>query len=234
MIYVLHYAPDNASAIIRIALLELDLSFDTRLFDRRIKALGAGAFFELNPSEHIPVLETGRDVLFETGSILLWLADRHMALAPKLDEAEKDPFLNWLFWFSNMLQPALSMPFQSETYLGQLTEETVQDLREAQKISLAILFMQIDQETSSRYGRRLNSILNIFQIYMKVCLRWVYLYLSKDETDWFDLNTRPNPLRLYQKMESRKRGTGAACAEEQEHAIFSNPSRPNPPQGSAP
>ena len=46
----------------------------------------------------IPALETGQDALFEKGAMLLGLADRHKALAPKVDEAERGPFLTWLFW----------------------------------------------------------------------------------------------------------------------------------------
>ena len=39
------------------------------------------------------MLKTGQDALFEKGAILLGLADRHKALAPKVDEAERGPFL---------------------------------------------------------------------------------------------------------------------------------------------
>ena len=44
MTYVLHYAPDNASLIIRLTLLELKVPFETRLVDRRIKKQSSKAF----------------------------------------------------------------------------------------------------------------------------------------------------------------------------------------------
>ena len=48
MNFVLHNAPDNASLIIRLALLELEVPFETRLIDRRIKEQSSEAFLKLN------------------------------------------------------------------------------------------------------------------------------------------------------------------------------------------
>ena len=80
--YRLHYAPDNASLIIRLALEELGQPFETILIDRRGGALDTAAYRSLNPHGLIPVLETPDGPIFETGAILLWLADRHGALGP--------------------------------------------------------------------------------------------------------------------------------------------------------
>ena len=44
MTYILHYAPDNASLIIRLALLQLGFPFETHLVDRRIKEQSSEAF----------------------------------------------------------------------------------------------------------------------------------------------------------------------------------------------
>ena len=64
MIYVLHYALDNPSLIIRLALLEIKVPFETRLVDRRIKEQSSKAFLKFNPYGSIPVLETGHITLF--------------------------------------------------------------------------------------------------------------------------------------------------------------------------
>ena len=47
MTYVLHSAPDNASLMIRPALLDLEVNFKTHLVDSRINAQNSKAFFEI-------------------------------------------------------------------------------------------------------------------------------------------------------------------------------------------
>ena len=78
----LHYAPDNASLCIRLALEELGLPYETVLVNRATHAQRSPAYLALNPNGLIPVLETPDGPLFETGAILLWLADTHGGLRP--------------------------------------------------------------------------------------------------------------------------------------------------------
>ena len=58
MTYLLHFAPDNASLCIRLALEELRLPYQTALVDRDINAQRSPAYLALNPNGLIPVLET--------------------------------------------------------------------------------------------------------------------------------------------------------------------------------
>ena len=55
---VLHYAPDNASLIVRLALEQLRLPYETRLIDRAAAEQTSAAYRQLNPAGLIPVLET--------------------------------------------------------------------------------------------------------------------------------------------------------------------------------
>jgi glutathione S-transferase len=80
--YVLHYAPDNASLVVRLALEELGVPYRTALVDRAAQAQEGAAYRALSPTGLIPALETPEGAIFETGAILLWLADRHGGLAP--------------------------------------------------------------------------------------------------------------------------------------------------------
>ena len=82
MNYVLHYAPDNASLIIRAALEVRGLPYATQLVDRGTQEQSTPAYRALNPNGLIPVLETPQGPVFETGAILLWLADTHGGLGP--------------------------------------------------------------------------------------------------------------------------------------------------------
>ncbi len=233
MTYVLHYAPDNASLIIRLALLELKFTFETRLVDRRIKEQCREASLKLNPNGRIPLLETRHDTLFETVAILLWLANQHGALAPEIDQVGRGPFFTWLFWLSNTLHPTLRNLFYPKTYHDRSTEENSQDLHKAQERSLAHFLTLIDQEISREYSQPFNPCSNIFQLSLVVCLLWISLYLLGDAKEGFDLSAWPNHFKCCRVMELRESDLSASRAEGLGQTIFSNPSLPNPPRGSA-
>ena len=103
----LHYAPDNASLCIRLALEELDVPYRTCLVDRSVKAQKAANYLAMNPNGLIPVLETPHGPMFETGAILLWLADTYEGLIPGPDDPTRAHALQWLFWLSNTLHLSL-------------------------------------------------------------------------------------------------------------------------------
>jgi glutathione S-transferase len=99
---VLHYAPDNASLIVRLALEVAGASFRTVRVERPA-ALDSAAYRALNPAGRIPALETPDGAMFETAAILLWLAERHpdAGLAPLPGQPGRAAFLSWLFFLSN-------------------------------------------------------------------------------------------------------------------------------------
>ena len=117
MSYVLHYAPDNASLIIRMIMDHRGIPFTTCLVDRKARAQTSPAYLRLNPNGLIPVLETPDGPIFETGAIALWLAERHGGLGLAVDDAQRGDFLKWLFYASNTLHPLLRMSFYPEKYI---------------------------------------------------------------------------------------------------------------------
>ncbi|MEO0904761.1 MAG: glutathione S-transferase, partial [Pseudomonadota bacterium] len=107
----LHYAPDNASLCVRLALEELGLPYETVLVDRSQMAQKADAFLALNPNGLIPVLETADGPIFETAAILLWLAEREGRLMPAVGTPAHMHAIQWIIWLSNTLHPDLRMMF---------------------------------------------------------------------------------------------------------------------------
>ena len=114
--YLLHYAPDNASLCVRLALESLDLPYRTALVDRAKQAQKSPEYLRLNPNGLIPVLETPFGPIFETGAILLWLADTHSALMPEPANMDRGQALQWLIWLSNTLHTDARMIFYPEKY----------------------------------------------------------------------------------------------------------------------
>ena len=105
--YKLHFAPDNASLIIRIALEMIGAPYEAVLVDRSVAAQLSPEYRALNPLGMIPALETKEGVIFETGAILLWLAERHETTFPLTKATDRADALKWLFFISNSLHAGL-------------------------------------------------------------------------------------------------------------------------------
>jgi len=76
-------------------------------YDAHLISIGEGdqfssGFVEINPNSKIPALRdnvTGKPVeVFESASILLYLAEQFDALLPKKDVEQRVKVMNWLFW----------------------------------------------------------------------------------------------------------------------------------------
>jgi glutathione S-transferase len=63
---------------------------------------------EITPSGKVPAVVDGEVVVTEAPAICLYLADRYGlgSLAPKLDEADRGPYLKWMVWSTAVLEPA--------------------------------------------------------------------------------------------------------------------------------
>ncbi|MDT9600042.1 glutathione S-transferase family protein [Sphingosinicella rhizophila] len=89
---------------VRWALEELGLPYDVRLLS--FAAMKAPAHLALHPFGQIPTYEEGGLVLFESGSIILHLAERHAGLLP--DDADKRArAITWMFAALNTVEPPI-------------------------------------------------------------------------------------------------------------------------------
>jgi glutathione S-transferase len=118
MMYVLHHVPDWASLAVHLALAELDVPFRLAAADPDPAARAAPAFRRLSPTGRIPALETPDGPMFETAAILLWLADRHRALAPTPEAPDRAAFLSWHLLAATTLHPAVLALLHAEDPAG--------------------------------------------------------------------------------------------------------------------
>ena len=96
---------------ISILLEELGLAYSVHPVDISKDEQFDPAFLRISPNNKIPAIVEedgvdGRRTLFETGAILLSLADRHGALVAKSGPA-RDRAIEWLFWTCSGLAPML-------------------------------------------------------------------------------------------------------------------------------
>lgn len=182
MSYLLYYSPDSANLVIRMILEELGAHYDDSEVPRR-RSERDPTFLRLNPRGLLPVLidKANDTVLFETGAIALYLADRHGALAPSPQAAghqeaqARATCLKWLFMLSNTLHADLRLCFYSERYVSQAFEIAPLRAVAAKRIHghLALL-----EEMLGEHGgdHLLPWGLSVCDFYLGCCLRWSQLY----------------------------------------------------------
>lgn len=230
MNYRLHYAPDNAPLIIRLALEEIGVPYETVLVDRRSRAQDTTAYRALNPAGLIPVLETPSGPIFETAAIGLWLVDQHAKLGPASGTPDRADFLKWLFHLSNTVHADLRLFFYAPYYVGEDTAAQI-TLRTQVKSRLAEhLSCLNDAIPMGCYGGPDPSFLDIYTCCM---LRWMALYPADQDRCWYQLSKYPNLSRLCARLENRESTQHAILAEGLGMTPFTRPQYTNPPEGSA-
>ena len=222
--YTLHYAPDNASLIIRLVLDGAGIPYRTALVDRRTRQQDSAAYRALNPAGLIPTLITPQGSISETGAILLWLGDTH-TLCPKPDTAERPAFLKWLFFLSNTAHADLRQLFYPHQYCPADAHPAHAEIMAAR---MQQHFTLLDEAAAGHPS--LFAPAKPLGAYTLALVRWSVLYTRGE---WFDLALYPYLEQLAHAQERRVETPVIARAEGLGPTPFSRPSLPNPPEGSA-
>ncbi|MEL6993243.1 MAG: glutathione S-transferase family protein [Pseudomonadota bacterium] len=230
--YKLHYAPDNASLVIRLALEELGQSYETVLVDRGKKAEKTPEYTKLNPMGLVPVLETKQGPIFETAAILLWLSDRHSGIAPDKNAPERGDFLKWLFFVSNTLHIALRQMFYPASYVG-VNEEAQSALRQHSTKEIVRFFDMLEQNAGTQSSVIGGTDPNALDIYIAACMRWIALYPRDLDRSWFSIERWPHLQGMARRLEDRASVAVLCQAEGMAANPFTAPDYPNPLEGSA-
>ncbi len=228
--YRLHYAPDNASLVIRLVLEEMGQPYDTVLVDRRQNEQDSAAYRALNPNGLIPVLETPNGPIFETAAILLWLADTHGQLAPAPDSPDRAAFLKWLFFASNTLHADLRILFYAEKYIDAAQAEP---LRQGIRPRLRTHLKHLDTEAAKAPDWLSADKPSVLTYYLACMMRWMALYPASADRSWYQLADTPYLQAILMQLESRPATRAAVAAEGLGVTPFTSPIHANPPEGSA-
>jgi glutathione S-transferase len=194
--YLLHYAPDNASLIVRLVLEEAGLPYQTALVDRDAGALNGPDYRAINPAGLIPALETPQGTLFETGAILFWLCDRH-GFGPGEAEPARLTLLKWLFFLSNTAHADLRQLFYPHLYVPAEAKAGHHALVSAR---MRRHFALLDQATQAAPGPF--AVGGVLAPYIACLMRWSVLY-PKGQKPWFDLADYPALAAMAHRLEAR-------------------------------
>lgn len=223
--YTLHYAPDNASLVIRLVLDGAGIPYRTALVNRALRQQDGPAYRALNPTGLIPTLETPQGPLSETGAILLWLSDTHQ-LGPGPSAPDRRPFLTWLFFLSNTAHADLRQMFYPHQYCP---AEAHAGHHEIMARRMQGHFTLLD--SAARQHPDLFAPARPLGAYAVTLTRWAALY-PEDAPRWFDLADYPALLALAHAQEARVETPVIARAEGLGPHPFTRPEQPNPPEGS--
>ncbi|WP_299613813.1 glutathione S-transferase family protein [uncultured Tateyamaria sp.] len=228
MSYILHYAPDNASLIVRLALDSIGAPYETVLVDRARQEQRGAAYRQLNPNGLIPTLETKDGAIFETGAILLWLVDTHRAFGPAHDQPGRGDFLKWLFFCANTLHPHMQMLFYPQKLVGGDTRDQQRVIDGTQRTILQDLDT-LEAAAGTVFGTDTPTVIDM---YLACLLRWSAVY-GPDDRAWFRLAKWPQLAQICARMDALPATVCAQSAEGLGPTPFSAPQRANPPEGSA-
>jgi glutathione S-transferase len=224
--YVLHYAPDNASLIIRLVLEAAELPYRTALVDRATRQQDSAAYRALNPTGLIPTLETGKGVISETGAILLWLGERH-GLCPAPDDPARGTFLRWLFFISNTAHADLRQLFYPEQYVP---EAVIPAHHAMMRARMQRHFALLDG--AARDQGALFAPNGVLAPYVAMMIRWSVIY-PRGQVQWFDLARYPALRAMAVALEGLPATARAMAIEGIGTAPFTQPDYAQPAVGSA-
>jgi glutathione S-transferase len=177
MAFTLHYSPDSANLVVRMALEEFGLPYVDQLVDRSRGEQRQAAYRALNPQGLLPVLiDPDQDEpLFETGAILLHLTDYKNRRVGHDARATRGRLLKWLFYLSNTVHADLRALFYTPRYTPD--PAIIPALRQGLLARLDQHFALLDAELSRRaepylLGREPS----VCDFYAGACARWVQIY----------------------------------------------------------
>jgi glutathione S-transferase len=223
--YTLHYAPDNASLIVRLVLDGAGIPYRTALVNRLTRQQDGAAYRALNPTGLIPTLETPLGPISETGAILLWLTDTHQ-LGPATAAPDRPVFLKWLFFLSNTAHADLRTIFYPHQYAPTDAHAGHLEIMSNRMIGHFGLL-----ETAAVQHPRLFAPAAPLGVYTLALTRWAALY-PETGPRWMDLAAFPALHALARAQEARVETPVIARAEGLGSHPFTRPEQPDPPEGS--
>ncbi len=220
--YTLHAAPDTAALAVRLVLEEIGAPYLVVPVDLAARGQDKPAFRALNPQGLVPVLETADGPLFETAAILLWLSERHGALAPAPGNLQRAEFLKWLFVISNTLHPAVMQRLHPERFVGRDAQAQAALMAGAAVRVRRLLGLLDALGMAERPVWLSGTQPSVLGYYLAVLLRWCAPLEAGAEL-WFDLADFPFLQGLAERLERRPAALRAAAAEGLGPRIFSAP-----------
>ncbi|MGB3148724.1 MAG: glutathione S-transferase family protein [Paracoccaceae bacterium] len=218
--YVLQAAYDFASFPVHIVLEELGVPYRLNLLDIDGGDLDKPEHRALHPFGKIPAIVTPDGPMFETAAILLWLADRHGALAPAQGTPERSAFLSWYFFTSYSLHTGMMELVHAHRPGGEACAPAISaTARPRLAAQLATMDKMVATEKPAWLSPDQPSILGY---YLGTLMRWMRAFPTYAEHSISSADY-PALRAVLQAMEQRPAAVRAAAEEGITGRFFSDP-----------
>jgi len=109
----LYWAPRSRSFRILWLLEEIGDPYEKEIVDFRNGAQDKESYRAINPMRKVPALTDGDAKVAESGAICAYLADKYAdaGLAPPIGDPRRGRYLQWLFFSSGGIEPAITQTF---------------------------------------------------------------------------------------------------------------------------
>jgi glutathione S-transferase len=180
--YTLYYSPGAASWVLHWLLIELDLPYEPRRLDLAAGEQKRPEYLALNPLGVVPTLLIDGSPLWETGGLLLHLADARpdAQLAPALGSVERARYYQWIVHLANHLQPLFRRWFYAQEVAG---EEAVDRVKASTRAAIEATFERIDQHLALHGPFLLGERITAADYFLTMLMRWSR-NMPRPATDW--------------------------------------------------
>jgi glutathione S-transferase len=220
MSYILHTWPDSSALIVRLVLEELRVPYTAITIDRASGALDSPEYRAMQPLGKIPVLETPDGAIFETAAILLYLSEKHGALAPAHGAPDRAAFLKWFIFVTNEMHPTVMQVFYPDRVAGPEAAPAVTLTATARlRQDLTLLDQMVARERPSWLTPEAPSILGYF---VATLVRWISTLEPGHPARW-PASDFPALCAVFAALERRPAALAAAKADDLGRTIFTHP-----------
>lgn len=193
--YTLYYSPGTASLVVHWLLIEMNLPHELKRVDLGAGEQRSAAYLALNPTGTVPALVIDETAHYESGALVLTLADRHpeAGLTPAPSSAARAHYHQWIVHLANALQPPFRMWFYAEELFGPEHAETV---KAAVRPRIEAAFERLDAHLAAHGPYICGETLTAADFFATMLLRWSR-NMPKPATEW------PALAELARRMKAR-------------------------------
>lgn len=201
--YTLYYSPGTASMVVHLALLEIGAEYQLKLVDFDKSEQHTPEYLKLNPGAKVPTLLIDGRPVYESGALLIILAERHpeAKLIPPMGTRERDAWLQWTVFLSNALMSTYRLWFYPQE-LGH--EELPPGLRAAVQHKIESIWDRLEAHLSAHGPYMLGNEFSGVDLMLAMLMRWSR-NMPRPVTEWPALKrladavrARPSWKKLYE------------------------------------
>ncbi len=180
--YTLYYSPGAASWVLHWLLIDLELPYELRRLDLAAGEQKQPEYLAINPLGVVPTLLVDGQPLWETGGVLLHLAEARpeAGLAPTVATLDRAHHYQWTVHLANDLQPLFRRWFYPHEIAG---DEVVDKVKATAREAIEASFERIDRHLQQRGPWLLGPRASAADFYLTMLMRWSR-NMPRPATEW--------------------------------------------------